>query len=56
MPRSEKRGSIHPFPIRLSGVVLNELSTGIILPFFTIRGYSLWSKLLTVLLNKLYMN
>jgi hypothetical protein len=32
VPRSRKCGSIHPLPIRLHGVVLNWLSTGITLP------------------------
>jgi hypothetical protein len=33
VPWSRKFGSIHPLPIRLYGVVLNELSTGTTLPF-----------------------
>jgi hypothetical protein len=47
VPRSRKRGSIHPFRQRLHGVVLNCLNTGTTLPFiFLMRqiGISLFQQ------------
>jgi hypothetical protein len=38
VPRSRKRGSILPLPIRHHGVMLNYLSTGTTLPFLPLRN------------------
>jgi hypothetical protein len=41
MPRSRKRGSIHPLPVHLHGVVPNNLSTGTNLPFLPLNYFTL---------------
>jgi hypothetical protein len=38
VPRSRKRGSIHPLTKRLPGVVLDWLGTGTTLPFLSVSG------------------
>jgi hypothetical protein len=44
VPKSRKRGSIHPLPIRLHDVVLIWLSTGTTLPFFFLHLCSKWKQ------------